>query len=230
VNDNTRKLVTYGGIAAAVIIVALIGFFIYKSVTSDDEGSTDGTEAADTTTPPAAGGAAPPATSSGEVPYARILVVDRNEVLGRSNVGQGIMKQVQGLMDNARNGLKGREDALRKEYQDFQQQASILAAGVKDAKMKALQAKEAALRQDIQKQQLMIQGGLDKAREAAITALKPILHKIMVERGATMMVERSTLADVSASIDVTSVAIERLNAVLPEIKVVPQMPAQPPQQ
>ncbi len=229
-NDNTRKLVTYGGIAAAVIIVALIGFFIYKSVTSDDEGSTDGTEAADTTTPPAAGGAAPPATSSGEVPYARILVVDRNEVLGRSNVGQGIMKQVQGLMDNARNGLKGREDALRKEYQDFQQQASILAAGVKDAKMKALQAKEAALRQDIQKQQLMIQGGLDKAREAAITALKPILHKIMVERGATMMVERSTLADVSASIDVTSVAIERLNAVLPEIKVVPQMPAQPPQQ
>jgi Skp family chaperone for outer membrane proteins len=230
VNDNTRKLVTYGGIAAAVIIVALIGFFIYKSVTSDDEGSTDGTEAADTTTPPAAGGAAPPATSSGEVPYARILVVDRNEVLGRSNVGQGIMKQVQGLMDNARNGLKGREDALRKEYQDFQQQASILAAGVKDAKMKALQAKEAALRQDIQKQQLMIQGGLDKAREAAITALKPILHKIMVERGATMMVERSTLADVSASIDVTSVAIERLNVVLPEIKVVPQMPAQPPQQ
>jgi Skp family chaperone for outer membrane proteins len=228
VNDNTRKLLTYGGIVAAIVIVALVGFFIYRGVTADDDGSSD-TASADTAAPAAPDTAAPP-SGGGTVPYARILVVDRNEVLGRSNVGQGIMKQVQGLMDNARSGLKGREDALRKEYQDFQQQASILAAGVKDAKMKALQAKEAALRQDIQKQQLMIQGGLDKAREAAITALKPILHKIMVERGATMMIERGTLADASSSVDVTALAVERLNAVLPEIKVVPQMPPQPPQQ
>jgi len=159
-------------------------------------------------------------------PVGKILVVDRNEVLGRSNAGQGIMKQVQGMADTARAGLKAREDALRKEYAQLQQQLPILGAAVKAAKVKAFEAKQAALQSDIQKQQLLIQGGLYNAREQVIAALKPILHKIMLERGANVMLERATLADAAPQLDVTALAIQRLNQALPGVKVTPQMPPQ----
>jgi Skp family chaperone for outer membrane proteins len=163
-------------------------------------------------------------------PVGKILVVDRNAVLSHSNVGQGIMKQVQGMADQARAGLKAREDALRKEYAQLQQQLPILAAGVKAAKVKAFEAKQTALQNDIQKQQLLIQGGLYNAREQVIAALKPVLHKIMLERGANLIVDRATLADAAPQLDITGLAIQRLNQALPSVKVTPQMPPQQPGQ
>jgi len=163
--------------------------------------------------------AAPPAKPVG-TPNPKILVIDRAAILRGSVVGQNIMKQVQSLTAAAENMLKGQDVALRKEGADLQQQLAILSASVKAAKIKAFQAKQAALQQNVQTQQGLIQGGVLKARQQVEQALGPILQAIMAERGANLLLDRNAVVLGTVDVDVTGVAIARLNQKLPAVKVV----------
>jgi outer membrane protein len=166
--------------------------------------------------------AAPPAPPAKPVgtPNPKILVIDRAAILRGSAVGQSIMTQVQALTATAENGLKGREAALRAEGTALQQQLAILSPAVKSAKIKAFEAKQAALQQDVQKQQGLIQGGVLKARQQIEQALGPILQVIMTERGANLLLDRNAVVLGTVDVDVTGAAIARLNQKLPTVKVV----------
>jgi outer membrane protein len=163
--------------------------------------------------------AAAPAKPVG-TPNPKILVIDRAAILRGSVVGQNIMKQVQTLTASAENMLKGQDAALRQEGAALQQQLAILSASVKAAKIKAFQAKQAALQQSVQTQQGLIQGGVLKARQQVEQALGPILQAIMAERGANLLLDRNAVVLGTVDVDVTGVAIARLNQKLPAVKVV----------
>jgi Skp family chaperone for outer membrane proteins len=163
---------------------------------------------------------APPAKPTG-TPAPKILVIDRAAILRGSAVGQSIMTQVQALTVSAENGLKGREVALRSEGAALQQQLAILSPSVKAAKIRAFEAKQTALQQDVQKQQGLIQGGVLKARQQVEQALGPILQKIMTERGANLLLDRNAVVLGTVDVDITGDAVGRLNKVLPTVKVVP---------
>ncbi len=162
---------------------------------------------------------APPAKPVG-TPNPKILVIDRAAILRGSVVGQNIMKQVQTLTASAENMLKGQDASLRQEGAALQQQLAILSASVKAAKIKAFQAKQAALQQNVQTQQGLIQGGVLKARQQVEQALGPILQGIMAERGANLLLDRNAVVLGTVDVDVTGVAIARLNQKLPAVKVV----------
>jgi Skp family chaperone for outer membrane proteins len=161
----------------------------------------------------------PPAKPAG-TPNPKILVIDRAAILRGSVVGQNIMKQVQTLTASAENMLKGQDAALRQEGAALQQQLAILSASVKAAKIKAFQAKQAALQQSVQTQQGLIQGGVLKARQQVEQALGPILQGIMAERGANLLLDRNAVVLGTVDVDITGVAIARLNQKLPAVKVV----------
>ncbi|HUO87872.1 MAG TPA: OmpH family outer membrane protein [Rhizomicrobium sp.] len=166
-----------------------------------------------------AGPPAPPPKPPQGTPVPKILVIDRAAILRGSAVGQSIMKQVQQLTIAAENGLRARDQALRAEGAQLQQQLAILAPAVKAAKIKAFEAKQAALQGDVQKQQGLIQGGVLKARQQVEVALGPILQKIMQERGANLLLDRNAVVLGTVDVDVTGLAIARLNQVLPTVKV-----------
>ena len=176
----------------------------------------------------------PPPGAPKPTPNPKILVIDRAAILRGSVVGQNIMKQVQALTVAAENGLKAKDAALRKEGQALQQQLAILAPGVKAAKIKAFEAKQASLQGEVQRQQGLIQGGVLQARQTVEKALGPILSKIMQERGANLLLDRNAVVLGTVDVDVTGLAITRLNQSLPMVKVnlVPLPPgaAQPPPQ
>jgi Skp family chaperone for outer membrane proteins len=181
----------------------------------------------------AAGPPGPPPKPPQGTPQPKILVIDRAAILRGSVVGQNIMKQVQQLSVAAEAGLKNKDQALRAEGAALQQQLAILSPSVKAAKIKAFEAKQASLQGDVQKQQNLIQGGVMKARQQVETALGPILTKIMQERGANLLLDRNAVVLGNIDVDITGVAIQRMNQVLPMVKVVPQpLPpgAAPPQQ
>jgi outer membrane protein len=167
-------------------------------------------------------GAAPPPPQP--IPVPKILIIDRAAVLQRSAAGQSIMRQVQMLATNAEKSLKGRDQALRAEGQQLQQQLAILSASVKAAKIKAFEAKQQALQRDVQNQQLLIQGGLNAAREQVLKALGPLLQKIVVERGANIMIDRGAVVVSANGFDVTDQVIGRLNQILPSVQVKLQAP------
>jgi Skp family chaperone for outer membrane proteins len=97
---------------------------------------------------------------------------------------------------------------------------------VKSRKIKEFEARQSALQAEAQKRQSLIQGGFIKARQQVEQALGPILQGIMVERGANLMLDRNAVVLGAPGIDVTSLAVQRLNQKLPSVKV--ELVAPPP--
>jgi len=152
-------------------------------------------------------------------PIPKILVIDRNAILQRSKVGQDIAAQVRTYSEQAEKELKGESDQLRAEYQALAQQNAILAANVRQQKEAAFNAKKDAFQKKVQDRQDQIQGGVFAARQQVEQALGPILQGIMAERGANILLDRSSVVLGTADIDVTQVAIQRLDQKLPSVKV-----------
>jgi outer membrane protein len=176
-------------------------------------------------------GIASPALAAGPQPQGtpapKILVIDRTIILRASKAGQDVVRQVNGYTQQLENDFKGQGAALRQQYQQLQQQAAILSADVKARKIKDFEAKKNALQAQAQKRQSLIQGGFIKARQQMEQALGPILQEIMKERGANMLLDRSAVVlGTDASMDITGMAVQRLNQKLPTIKV--ELVAPPP--
>jgi Skp family chaperone for outer membrane proteins len=162
---------------------------------------------------------APVAAFAAGTPAPKIVVIDRSAVMRASKVGQDIVRQINAYTAQAEKDLKGRGMALRQEGQHLQQQLAILAADVKARRMKEFQAKQAGLQAEAQKKQSLIQGGFIKARGQVEQALGPILQGIMVERGANLMLDRNAVVLGTVDVDITGLAVQRLNQKMPTLKV-----------
>lgn len=164
-----------------------------------------------------AASAAPP--PPGGAPTARILMLDMRRIMGLSKVGQDIQRQVEALKQQATRDLNGEGAALKSEEVQLQQQAAILAPDVKTRRIRDFQAKATAFQQKIQRRGGLIQGGVLKAQQQIEQALGPILQGIMKERGATILLDRSSILLAPNSIDVTQLVIQRLDMKMPTVKV-----------
>ncbi len=161
--------------------------------------------------------AAAPATQN--TPAPKILVLDRNAIMSESDVGKDIASQVKAYTAAAQKELKGENDRLQKEEQELQQQVAILAPDVKNKKIAAFEAEQQAFQKKVQTRQSEIQGGVAQAQQVVEKALGPILQGIMAERGANLLMDRSAIMLGTVNIDVTALAIDRLNKKLTSVKV-----------
>ncbi|MBV9571145.1 MAG: OmpH family outer membrane protein [Alphaproteobacteria bacterium] len=165
--------------------------------------------------PPKPGAAAP----MGAVPIPKIVVIDRNVIIRLSKAGQDIVRQANGYMQSAQTQFRAEGLALQKESKSLQQQIAILAPDVKAKKIRDFQGKQAAFERKVGARQGLIQGGVYKARQQMEQALGPILQGIMQERGANLLLDRNSVVLGTVNVDITSVAIQRLNQKLPSVKV-----------
>jgi outer membrane protein len=170
----------------------------------------------------AAVAAAPPAgqpPKPASAPAPRILVINRAAILQASKVGQDIVHQVQGFTQAAETEFKAEGEGLRRDQQTLQQQIAILAPDVKAKKIKDFQGRAAAFQQKVQARQGQIQYGVLKARQQVEATLGPILQGIMAERGANLLLDRQAVVLGTVDVDVTLLAIQRLDQKLPSVKV-----------
>ena len=166
---------------------------------------------------PAPTAAAALAGAAGATP--RIIVIDRNFILQRSSAGQDMINQSQNLSKQSETQFKTEEAALNAEAGQLQQQLAILAPDVRDQKEKEFTSKQQAFQARVQQRQAEIQAGFNKAARQLEVALEPILKAIMVERGANMVFDRASVILSSVDVDVTPVAVQRLDKALPHVKV-----------
>jgi len=164
-----------------------------------------------------AASAAPP--PPGGAPAARILMLDMRRIMGLSKVGLDIQRQVEVLKQQASRDLNGEGAALKSEETQLQQQAAILAPDVKARRIRDFQARATAFQRKIQQRGGLIQGGVIQAQRQIEQALGPILQGIMKERGATILLDRSSILLAPNSIDVTQLVIQRLDMKMPAAKV-----------
>lgn len=159
------------------------------------------------------------AAAAEPTPSPKILVIDRNAILANSKVGKDIVRQVNEYTKKAQTDFKSESDALQREGQQLQQQIAILSASVKAQKVKAFQNKETAFQAKVEKRQNQIQGGVLQARQKVEQALGPILQGIMAERGANLLLDRGAVIFGTIDVDITGVAIQRLDQKMTTVKV-----------
>jgi Skp family chaperone for outer membrane proteins len=169
--------------------------------------------------PAAQAPAAAAAAAAAGAAQPRIIVIDRNFILQRSSAGQDMLNQVQTLSKAAETEFKNQETALATEAGQLQQQMAIMAPDVRDQKEKEFTNKQQAFQGRVQTRQQEIQAGFNKAARQVEVALEPILKAIMVERSANMVLDRSAVILSAADVDVTPVAVQRLDKALPHVKV-----------
>ena len=146
-------------------------------------------------------------------------MIDLRRVISESKVGHDIQRQVEALKAQATGELNGEGQALQHEQMALQQQAANLAADVKARRIKEFETKRKAFQDKVQKRGGMIQGGVMKAQAQVEQALGPVLQGLMRERGATIMMDRSSVLLAPNAIDVTVVAIQRLDVKMSSVKV-----------
>jgi Skp family chaperone for outer membrane proteins len=149
----------------------------------------------------------------------KILVVNREAILRFSKVGQDIVRQVNDYTKAAEKEFKGQGDSLRKQGESLQQQIAILAPDVKAKRIADFEGKQRALQSKVQQRQELIQGGVIKAREQVEKALGPIIQGIMQEPGGNIVLDRSAVVLATGDIDITRLAVQRLDQKMTKVKV-----------
>jgi outer membrane protein len=149
----------------------------------------------------------------------RIVVIDRQQLLQRSAAGKDIFNQTQTLSKQMETQLRTEETQLQTEAVQLQQQLAILAADVRAQREKDFTAKQQAFQTRVQQRQAQIQTSFNQAARQVEVALDPILQAIMRERGANMVLDRSAVIVATTDVDVTPLALQRLDRALPRVKV-----------
>lgn len=148
-----------------------------------------------------------------------ILIVNQQQVLATSKAGQSIQSQLQKLQQGAEADLNAQVQAMVKEQEDLQKQKSLMAEAVWTEKARALAVKQnnlPALR-DVKLRELSIseQQALGKLNET----LTPILKKIVDDRGATLLLDRSAVIYGAAETDITAQVISELDKAVTSVPV-----------
>jgi outer membrane protein len=159
------------------------------------------------------------AAAPGAAPIARILIIDLRGALGASKAGQDIRRQVETLKKQAQAELKSEAEGLQRDKQQMDQQAAILAPDVKARKIREFQVRVESFQKKLNGRGQLIQGGMLKANQQLEEALGPILQGIMLERQATLLLDRAAVLLAPNAIDVTGVVVQRLDLKMPAVKV-----------
>lgn len=148
-----------------------------------------------------------------------ILILDQAQVMAQSKAGQSLPPQLQKLQEAANSELNAEVEKLNKEGEDLKKQKDLVAEDVWLEKARILTAKQnnlPALREvKVRELQIAEQQALGKIDEA----MKPILKKIVDERGATLLIDRAAVMYASVDTNITAQVISELDKVLTTVKV-----------
>lgn len=205
----SRNRIVIAAIAVILLAAAGIGAWYIFGSGQDSMPAPQAESAA----PSAAGGPAP-------APAPVMLVVDKGAIMEGSKAGQDIGRQVQAFAAQARGELSGQMKALQSEGQTLKAQAAGMAPDVRDKRIAAFEAKQAALQQVTAKKEDQIKQAVAKAQQTLSQKLGPILKQIMDERHANMIVDKQAVVfGTDPSLDVSMEAIKRLDVQLPSVHV-----------
>jgi outer membrane protein len=148
-----------------------------------------------------------------------ILIVDRHAIINGSKLGTNIRAQIMADENKIQTDLGPEGAALQKEMDAFQSQSASLPADVRARKNLALQQEQAAHQQKIQERENLIHGGEIIAGHAYLAVVSSLVHAIMLERGANVVLDKSAVADGVDGLDITSEVIRRLDRKMTNFKV-----------
>lgn len=169
-----------------------------------------------------------------------ILIMNEERIVAESQVGQHIATRMQAIRAEMDAELQALLTPIQEESDRLNAETASLTPEAIQARpdlMQRIQALNAqaqqaeALRQRLAQE---LQATQRQAMRPVLEALQAVLQEVVAERGAQILIDRSTLVYADPSIDISDSVIERLNQRLPTTAVnrvrLPQDEQQPGQQ
>lgn len=148
-----------------------------------------------------------------------ILIVNQAQVFGQSKAGQSMVPQLQKLQEDYNNELNSEVEKVVKEAEDLQKQKGLMAEDVWTQKAQQVAVKQNNLPTLREVKVREIQISENQARGKITEALLPILEKIVKDRGATLLLDRSAVMYAANDNDITKEVITQLDKKLKSVKV-----------
>ncbi len=144
----------------------------------------------------------------------KIIIVDFTRVQEESLVGQNVISQ----LTQYGNAVQARKEALEASLNDegaaLENQESVLPPDAFQQRVTAFQQKARQADLELQGYRSTMVRGEQNAKLQITNELKPIVNKIMGERGADLVLDKSLIYISGGGFDVTDIVISRLNAVI----------------
>jgi len=149
-----------------------------------------------------------------------ILVVDRGLLVSQSKAGKTIPAQAEKVQASVSKELQTEAKKLNSDIEKFQKNASLMSDEVR-----AQTEQELAMRQQRglpQQAQIMEQAyvaAIQNAQNKILVESQPILKDILDKRGATILLDRSTVMYASTDIDITQEVLSALDKKMSSVEV-----------
>jgi len=166
---------------------------------------------------------APPAAAQ-KLPTPVIMVVDTQLVMRDSTAVKDLQQQAETQRTQLEQQAKSQEEGLRTESQDLTRQRTVLSAEAFAQKRQQLEQKYAKFQYDISSKLDELDARYSRGISQVEVELVKIADQLAAERGANMVLPKTTLLLVHKDFEVTSEVLTRLNRSLPKMPL-PTVPA-----
>ena len=159
--------------------------------------------------------------TAAETPSASIIVIDSQQIRRDSLAGKDILRQIDDIRSAVQADIQKQEQQLRAEEDELKRQRAILTPEAFDQKRQAWEQKVMEVQRKVQEKNAALEMALQKANGELQRAIMPILQKTLDARNATFLVDKSQIILMAPNkgLDVTTDVIEKLDSVLPGVKV-----------
>tara|TARA_R110002167_G_scaffold5273_2_gene24731 strand:- start:920 stop:1507 length:588 start_codon:yes stop_codon:yes gene_type:complete len=146
-----------------------------------------------------------------------VCVYFNQRLLAQSTAGQSVQTQMEQLALDVRNELAPYSTSIQTEMQALQTSGASLSEAERNSRSQALQQRIQEAQQLDQQRDNELRYTLSEQRRLISVAVEPILVAIYQERGCGILLSRESVFMMNPAMDVTDVAIQRLNTALPSL-------------
>jgi len=174
-----------------------------------------------------AGAVASPVFAQAKTPAAVIVTVDNDKILSECTACKAAQTQLQSQAQQIQTLSQTLGQPLQTEAEAIQKAAGGKAPDAAlQARIQALQTKEASANQQLQTRQQTFQRNRAYVMQQLQAKLGPIVQQVMVSKGANLAIDVGATIAAAASLDVTNEVLAQLNTQLPSVSTTaPAAPA-----
>lgn len=144
----------------------------------------------------------------------QLLTVDIDRLFAQSLFGQRLASELRSQQEALSEENRRLAEDLRAEELDLAERRPDMEPEAFRAEAEAFDEKAEAIRQAQDAKERALQQSLSAGREAFFEAARPVLGQLMLDSGASVIMDRRSVLVSLGAIDVTDVAIARIDAAI----------------
>ncbi len=149
----------------------------------------------------------------------RIAVIDMQKILNESIAYQGVVEQFENIRRKQRNKMTKLEDEIRDSENNLFKQKNLISKEKYAEKVQELTKRINEVKDQKNKDVKKFELSFEKATSKIQAALIDVLSKIANKEKLDLVMAKSQVLLVGNSIDLTNVAVDELNKVLPKVSL-----------